>query len=161
MTFLFKISFVCMTNNVKCILPNTFKKIFKLCFVFIQEVQITVLTFFPFFWDTKLAHQEPWYHCLDGIIHCNIPTCLWEFSLIYTVTSVQFFVEVKNQQGKKKSQVWQPLFKRNCCKHNRVSFSLIVWTIAGQILRVQFSLSPKPFNLCQCFENFRFWTIVL
>lgn len=44
-TFLFNI--VCVIS-IKFILLKMFKEIFKLCFVFIQEGQITVLSFFLF-----------------------------------------------------------------------------------------------------------------
>lgn len=97
---------------------------------------------FPFFWEP--THQEPWHQCLDGITSCNILTCLWEFSLIYTVTSLQFFIEGKSNMVKNQKSDSLCLFKNDCCEHKRsVSFSLIVWTIAGQILRVPFSLSPQ------------------
>lgn len=77
----------------------------------------------------------------------SVTWLVFENSLLFILYR---FFRKENQQGKKKKNQKPDslcLFKRDCWEHKRpVSFSLIVWTKAGQILRVQFSPSPKSFN---------------
>lgn len=100
---------------------------------------------FPSSCDIEHTHPEPWYQCLDGSTGSSIRLVFENFLLFV----LYHFFRKGNQQGKKKNQKSDSLclFKRDCWEHKRpVSFSLIVWTKAGQILRVQFSPSPKSFN---------------
>lgn len=136
------------------------QKIYKLCFVFIQEVQVTVLSFFLFSETLNSLIKKALASASCGIICCNIPTCLWEFSLIYTVTSIQFFIKGKINKVKnnhKSGSLYSKETVTNITGYLLIDCLNNSWTDSqGSI----FSF-PKSFNLCQCFENFMFWTIVL
>lgn len=98
----------------------------------------------PFVCDT-----EPLIECCGISALTAFLACLWEVFFYLYCNLLTIFHSGKKINKVKKSEVWQPLFvQRDCWEHKRpVSFSLIVWTKAGQIPRLQLFLSIKSFHL--------------